>query len=289
MWEAVNKIDLLTEKMKGLEKQIDEQGEVIKELKASSSKDGSSSDGSKVCGASSRSKTCKSKADRNKEEKERQFRLLKERLKDKESSESGAASTGESEDGLNLKALEKKMGRKKKSKCKKREAALLKEAGARFPDQDFSATSSSGTDTDSGRDRCRHKRKVKSGAGIKKRPVVRTELWPHTVANEEDGEEVTCDSISLAKFYSCFTLIMLDCRRSESKGRTTLLHAVSLVLEALFWAEARTFHNLIMVKIEQDRLSWSDDFTALAEAFIDKKVRGSIKSKGTATAGKHYG
>ena len=178
------------------------------------------------------------------------------------------------------------MGRKKKSKCKKREAVLLKEAGARFPDQDFSATSSSGTDTDSGRDRCRHKRKVKSGASIKKRPVVRTELWPHTVANEEDGEEVTCDSISLAKFYSCFTLIMLDCRRSESRGRTTLLHAVSLVLEALFWAEARTFHNLIMVKIEQDRLSWSDDFTALAEAFIDKKVRGSIKSKGTATAGK---
>ena len=74
---------------------------------------------------------------------------------------------------------------------------------------------------------------------------------------------------------------MLDCRRKESQGRTVLLHAVSLVLESLFWAEARAFHNLIMVKIEQGRLSWSDDFAALAEAFIDRKVRLSFKSKGT--------
>ena len=177
------------------------------------------------------------------------------------------------------------MSKKKKRKCKDREKALLKRAGAAFPDQDFAATSSSGTDSDSVRSRCRHRRKVKSGASIKKRPVMRTELWPHTVANEEDGEEVSSDNISLAKFFACFTFIMLDCGRSESKGRTALLHAVSLVLESLFWAEARAFHNLVMVKIEQGRLTWADNFTELAESFIDKKVRQSLKSKGSASFG----
>ena len=140
-------------------------------------------------------------------------------------------------------------------------------------------------DSISVKSKCRHRRKVKSGASIKKRPVMRTELWPHTVANEEDGEEVSSDNISLAKFFSCFTCIMLDCGRADSQGRTALLHGVSLVLESLFWAEARTFHNLVMVKIEQGRLNWADNFTDLAEAFIDKKVRQSIRAKGSASLG----
>ena len=74
-------------------------------------------------------------------------------------------------------------------------------AGATFPDKEFESTSSSGTESDSYRKRHRRRRKVKSGASVKKRPVVRTELWPNTFANEEDGEVVTSDNISLAKFF----------------------------------------------------------------------------------------
>ena len=162
---------------------------------------------------------------------------------------------------------------------------MLKRAGAAFPDQDFETTTSSGTDAGSVTRKCSGRRKVRSGASIKKGPVLQTELWPHTVASEEDGEEVASDSISLAKFFTCFTSIMLDCSRLESQGRTVLLHAVSVVLESLFWAEARTFHNLVMVKLEQGRLNWTDDFVALAESFIDKKVRQSIRSKGSASYG----
>ena len=170
---------------------------------------------------------------------------------------------------------------KKKSKCKRREAELLRKAGAVFPDDEFSS-SSSGTSTDNDKYACRRKKKVKSGAKVNKRPVVRTELWPHTIANEEDGEDIACDNISLANFFTCFTFIMQGCRRAEAQGRTRLLHAISLVLESLVWSEARTFHNLTMVKIEQEQLEWEDDFTALAEAFIDKRVRVIMKNKGTA-------
>ena len=290
LWAAVNQMNELSKEVKGLKVQMNLQDEVIKELKASSGKERSSGSSSDPRGTKGRTKVGKSKAERSKEEKERQYRLLQERLKDKgeESSESGGDNE-ESEDELNLRELKKKLSKKKKNKCKKREAELLRKAGAMFPEEDYVATSSSGTDSDSVRKSCGHKKKVKSGAKMSKRPVVRTELWPHTVANEEDGEEVACDNINLAKFYSCFTYIMLECRGTELKGRTTLLHAISLVLESLFWSEARTFHNLTMVKIEQGNLEWSDDFTALAESFIDKKVRGSFKSRsaaGNSSAGK---
>ena len=290
LWAAINQMNELSNEVKGLKMQMNQQNEVIKELRASTGKESSSGGSSEPRGTKGRTKVGKSKAERSKEEKERQYRLLQEKLKDKgkESSESGGDSE-ESEDDLDLKKLKKKLSKKKKNKCKKREAELLRKAGAMFPDEDYAATSSSGTDSDYVRKSCGHKKKVKSGASLSKRPVVRTELWPHTVANEEDGEEVACDNISLAKFYSCFTYIMLECRGTELKGRTTLLHAISLVLESLFWSEARTFHNLTMVKIEQGNLEWSDDFTALAESFIDKKVRGSFKSKsaaGNRSAGK---
>ena len=105
---------------------------------------------------------------------------------------------------------------------------------------------------------------------------MRTELWPHTIANEEDGDEVTSENISLAKFFSCFTYIMLESNKSEARGRTALLHAVSLVLEALFWTEARTFHNIVMLKLEQGRLDWSSDFTLHAEVYIDKKGKAEF-------------
>ena len=72
---------------------------------------------------------------------------------------------------------------------------------------------------------------------------------------------------------------MLESNKSEAKGRTALLHAVSLVLEVLFWTEARTFHNVVMLKLEQGRLDWSSDFTVLAEVYVDKKVRQSYKAR----------
>ena len=122
------------------------------------------------------------------------------------------------------------------------------------------------------------RRKVKSGAVVKRRPVVKTELWPHTIANEEDGENITIEDISLTKFLSCYTNIMINCVKStEVEGRTGLLHAVSTVLEYLPWSEARAFHNITMFKIEQDKLKWSSDFLALANQFLDKKVRLSLR------------
>ena len=125
----------------------------------------------------------------------------------------------------------------------------------------------------------RLRQKVKSGAKIKKRPVVRTELWPHTIANEDDGDNVTSEDISLAKFFSCFTYIMMGCGGVEARGRSTLLHAVSMVLEYLQWADARAFHNMVMVKVEQGRVNWGTDFAALADDFIDKKVRLGLRNK----------
>ena len=74
---------------------------------------------------------------------------------------------------------------------------------------------------------------------------------------------------------------MLNCfDKAESKGRVALLHAVSLVLEYSSFADARTFHNLAVTKIEQERISWSSDFTLLADQYIDRKLRQSLRSRG---------
>ena len=122
-------------------------------------------------------------------------------------------------------------------------------------------------------------RQVKSGTKIKQRPVLKTELWPHTIDNEDDGEDVTSENIGLAKFFACFTFIMTSCGLRESQGRSALLHAVSTVLEYLQWSEARIFHNMMMVMIEQGRASWAKDFSSLAENFVDKKVRLGFRAK----------
>ena len=147
------------------------------------------------------------------------------------------------------------------------------------PDSSSSSSSSASSAKSKKKKRSRRKKQVKSGAKVKQRPVKQTELWPHTVANEEDGEEVTCDNISLAKFLSCFTFIMVSCKGIELEGRTALLHAVSLVLECLPWADARIFHNLVMLKVEQRRIDWTADFPALAQLHLDKKVRKSMRPK----------
>ena len=293
IFEAVSKIDALADKVNGLESHIVQQDKIIDELKASSSNDSSSSEcsgtvKSKEMHSKSKKEKVESKQERVEEEKSRQLKILQEKLKNKgkESKESGAESEngtgddGSSDSEVDLKTMKKKMSKKQKSKCQQRVSSVLKHAGAVFPGDDFETSSSSGTgsDSSSGRKHWR-RRKFKSGAAIKRRPVVRTELWPHTIANEEDGDEVTSENISLAKFFSCFTYIMLESNKSEARGRTALLHAVSLVLEALFWTKARTFHNVTMLKLEQGRLDWSSDFTLHAEVYVDKKGKAEFQGK----------
>ena len=134
----------------------------------------------------------------------------------------------------------------------------------------------------SGMNSRRRRKRVKSGAEVKMRPVIKTEVWPHTIANEDDGEDTTSEDINLSKFLSCFTYLMITCVESEAAGRAVLLHAISLVLECLPWKEARIFHNLTMVKIEQGRLNWGSDFITLANEFLDKKVRMTLRSRSQA-------
>ena len=93
------------------------------------------------------------------------------------------------------------MTKKQKAKCKSRVCSVLSKAGSIFPKDEFESTDSSGKEScDLGRT-CKHSSKVKSGAKVKKRPVVRTELWPHTVANEEDGDELDSETIGCSKFF----------------------------------------------------------------------------------------
>ena len=264
------KIDALTTAVSGLQNVVALQASRLEKLEDSSRESGQESIQSKVKG--------KSKSERVADEKERQYKLLQEKIKGNyNNSDSSSGDTDSSNEAAGLKDVRKKMSRKQKKLCESRVQSTLKKVGAIFPD-DVESSSTSGKDTsDTGS--CRHKKKVKSGAKIKVRPVIKTELWPHTVANEDDGEQVTCDSITLAIFISCFTYIMATCESSESRGRSILLHSISLVLEYLQWAEARTFHNLMLTKIEQGRVKWSDDFSALAEDFINKKVRLNLKPK----------
>ena len=149
-----------------------------------------------------------------------------------------------------------------------------------YEESDSAGRTSGSTGTDTEGRRRHRRRKVKSGAKVKQRPVVKTEVWPHTIANEDDGEEISYKDISLSKFLSCFSFLMISCAEPEASGRSVLLHAVSTVLECLPWAEARIFHNIVMVKIEQGRLNWDSDFTTIADQFLDKKVRMSLRSRG---------
>ena len=311
--QAVNKIDALSGRMSGLEKQIKEQDTIIEGLVKSSNSGSSSKEGHSATSGTSKSKkkvgatsgtskslekvggskSSKAKSDRVQEEKLRQLKILQEKLKGNNSGNRNIPhDSGSSEDEIDIKRIKKKMLKKQRDQCSRTVSARLKQIGGIFPEDDFTTSSSSGTDTSGVRRKCSHSsRQIKSGAKVRKRPVVKTELWPHTIANEEDGEEVSCDSISLAKFFSCFTFIMLECGRVESKGRTGLLHAVSLVLESLYWQDARTFHNLVMVKLEQGRCDWATNFTELAEEYIDKKIRQNFKAKsgsGSSKAGSYY-
>ena len=215
-------------------------------------------------------------------EKDRSLKIMEDKLEDRRRRGESQNDEVFSSDGhFNLQALRKNMSRSEKTECSDKVASTLRQSGAVFPQEEYCASGSSGMESEAGARYSR--RKVKSGANISKRPVVQTELWPHTIANEDDIEEVSSENITLAKFMSCFSHIMVNCGRAEATGRAVLLHAVSLVLECLPWAEARSFHNLVMIKIEQGRINWDTDFEILAGQFLDKRVRLSLRSRGTAT------
>ena len=233
----------------------------------------------------------KEKKVRVEDEKQRSLKLLLENLidkgKDKKCTESEVELSSDEE--VNVRKVQKKMSRKQKGDVDKTVAAILRTVGGSFPEEEESASRSSESGTESEGSSRRRKsssirRKVKSGSKVKKRPVVRTELWPHTIANEDDGEDVTSENISLSKFLACFCYILTTCEGAEAAGRAALLYAVASVLECLPWSEARSFHNVVMVKIEQARIDWSTDFAAMAEQYLNKKVRLGMRSRGQTTS-----
>ena len=185
--------------------------------------------------------------------------------------------------------MKKRMSRRQRDLCSTKTASRIKQAGGTYPETDYEHTDFSGKGSDT-TGCCKHRsNKVKSGALVKKRPAKVQELWPHTIAIEDHGEEVDSNTIGLSTFFSSFTRIMTRCKGVEYRGRSELLHAVSMVLKNLSWSEARTFHNLVMVKLEQQRISWDDDFLGMACDFMDDKVRASMKSKhAAANASQRY-
>ena len=279
---AIEKIDDLSTKVTGLEKHNASQDEEIKKLKVNHN-EGNGSDRSQ-----SKNKSRpqgKGKIYRVEEEKGRTLKMLRDKLnRNGDGSCSERAGSSDAEDGNDMKTMKKKMSKKQRDQASNRVDLRLSQAGATFPEDNYDAASSAGNESGSARESAKQLGQVRSGAKIKQRPVVRTELWPHTIAMEDDGEDVATDNISLAKFFSCFTYIMLECGRTEYQGRVFLLHAVSMVLECVNWAEARNFHNLVMVKLEQGRVEWTADFVQLAENYIDKKVRLSLKARNASGA-----
>ena len=219
----------------------------------------------------------RSKMSRVEFEKERSRNVVLEELPTRGQPEASVY-TGDSSD-TDLLGIKKLMPDHLRDECSMRTAHRLKQAGSTFPEpgQDSNL---SGMESDARSSQgCRRRRKVKSGAEIMTRPVVKRETWPHTIANEEDGEGVTSENITLASFLTCYTYLMTVSKGLEYTGRPHLLHNITRVLKCLPWTEARLFHNLVMNKLEQGRIRWDTDFTILANQFMDNKVRLLLKSK----------
>ena len=157
------------------------------------------------------------KQDRFVEARARTLSVLQEKL-DARAKISVESITEASDDGDDLRGIRRKMSRKQRDKCSNLVSSRLDEVGASFPADNFDSTASSGGDSSSIKEICRHSRQIKSGATVKTRPVLKTELWPHTIANEDDGEDFTSENITLSKFFACFTFIMMSCSdRKESQ------------------------------------------------------------------------
>ena len=265
---AICQINILTNKVKSLERVIVKQHKRLGELEVHS--DSNSRGKHTNSRRKHRVKASKSK--------KKHGRVECEKQRHNNGEESEGEVTSEVEYDLSSKGR-KSEGKLKSSKTKASSKQTPVYLVSSSEDEDSSESSfSSNSNSCEGSKKYRRKRRVKSGAEVKKRPVLQTELWPHTIANENegpvDGEDVLCENISLAKFLVCFTYIMNTCSRQEEiAGRSELLHAVSSILECLPWTEARLFHNLVMVKVEQRRMTWRTKFSIVADKFIEKKVR----------------
>ena len=92
------------------------------------------------------------------------------------------------------------MPKKKKEESRLKTDFRVHQSGYTFPEDeaDASTDSSSGNEIDTRSSKSR--KKVKSGEKVKRRSVVKTELWPHTLANEDDGEDTTSENIMLYTF-----------------------------------------------------------------------------------------
>ena len=256
---AIGKIDFLTKRVKSLETKMNK-------VKNNSS----DFETSNKSGRPSKYNSKASNMNKNRVEfkKGRNFKATQdEESGNSRSMESQSEATSEFESDQESSSRKQKKVSKRSTFSKQREAVS-------------ESSTASESDSSEVRRSCRHKRRrrVKSGAQVKKRPVLQTELWPHTIANE-DGEDVTSEDIGLEKFLSCFTFIMKTSKGDEVSGRSELLHAISSVLECLPCSEARTFHNVTMTKIEQRRINWKTKFIILADKFIEKKVRMTLTSQ----------
>ena len=227
-----------------------------------------------------RSETSKSRKDRVEFERDRSYSVLLDKLNAKNFQDQQAAAglseglSREALKNLDLLGLKNVMPREQKVESDARAAFRLKQAGSSFPVDEDSTPTDSGTDSEvrSSTSR-RRRRKVKSGKDVKLREVVKTELWPYTIAYEEDLEDVTCDNIPLAKFTACFTHIINISKGAEQAGRSQLLHAIFKILDSRVpWTEARVFHNLVMIKLEQGKISWDCDFVSMAREFVINKA-----------------
>ena len=280
--EAVDKIDKLTGTVNMLQNDFAVQNKRLDKLQPSSNNEASDRDSDQLQQTNLKASESKSKTNRG----ERQAKVSQHKTSSRGMNISDISSSfwdSSPENEIAHKGLDRqtKNARKGHSSC------TIPSKGRQARNIVYEDSSDSNDSSDWSR--CRlHKhsksRTIKSGARVKQRPVVRTELWPHTVSNEEDGDEVSSENIGLAKFLLYFTHIMLSCGKAvETQGRVALLNAVCMIFEYLPWSEARTFHNLMMIKIEQERINWLTDFRELADKYVDQKVRLNLRSKSTYT------
>ena len=226
-------------------------------------------------------------------EKNRQLQVLLDKYANRDKGVStNTESEEESQAGTDqdLRGIKNSMSRKKKEEAQLKLASRVHQVGASFPANDPDPSSSDGSGNESDvRTSSKSRRKIRSGAMVKQRPVIKTELWPHTVANEEEACDATSENIFQQKFLKYFTYIMATREPKEAAGRQQFLYAITSVLDCLPWPEARTFHNLVMVKLEQGRIGWDEDFSVLANQFLDRKLRQTLKTRSQpASGGSNY-
>ena len=92
-------------------------------------------------------------------------------------------------------SMKKKMSRKQKLALGLKVSKRVSQSNGEFPDDDDDS-SSAGSGTDSSKVRCHRRKTIKSGSKVRIRPVKKTELWPHTIANESNDEDITHETIS---------------------------------------------------------------------------------------------